>query len=312
MADSAGIKIEKYGEALYEAIVLAAPSVEDLGGKTTVDDLLSFFDTYEGSIIMFADTDAGLLYRKLANNFGYDFYEQGARVYNADKDSIVKTTNVTAPEIIAAKATKPIHLSGVPFYMKKETSLSVSTLVASNKAFVQNDLKFKDKYSDSGSEIILGAATQGRNNARFVILGSLDICKNEFYDDSSKGNKDFCQQISDWALKNKGVLRYSGITNYRVDEHTKPGTVEKGYLEKEYTVKDKVYYSIDIEEYDGKTKTWKPFTSSKVYMDFIMLDPKIRKYLSNNNGLYYTEFVAPDVHGVYQFKVHFNQPGYTW
>jgi len=43
-----------------------------------------------------------------------------------------------------------------------------------------------------------------------------------------------------------------------------------------------------------------------------MLDPKVRKFLKNEKGAFFTEFMAPDVHGVYQFKVHFNQPGYTW
>ena len=155
-----------------------------------------------------------------------------------------------------------------------------------------------------GSSIV-AVAFQGRNNARAVFTGSLDICGNDYTTDELKGNLKLCIEFTKWVTKEKGLLRYSNITNYRIGEKH-----QKGFNELEYTINENLYYSIDIEEFKGSK--WQEFKTDKGYLEFVMLDPKIRTYLTFKSPSHFTIFRAPDVHGVYQFKYHFHQQGYSW
>jgi len=55
-----------------------------------------------------------------------------------------------------------------------------------------------------------------------------------------------------------------------------------------------------------------PFASDDVQMEFTMLDPYVRTFLKHNNkGLYSVTFKAPDVYGVFSFKVNYHHVGYS-
>lgn len=49
-------------------------------------------------------------------------------------------------------------------------------------------------------------------------------------------------------------------------------------------------------------------------LEFTMLDPYYRVPLEKKIGssLYSTTFKAPDTYGVYQFKINYHRPGYTF
>jgi oligosaccharyltransferase complex subunit beta len=82
-------------------------------------------------------------------------------------------------------------------------------------------------------------------------------------------------------------------------------------MESQYTINDTIHYHVDIEEWsDGG---WKPFTSDKVYLELVMLDPYIRKYLTHDGrGRFSAKFQVPDVYGVFTFKTRLNEPGWHW
>lgn len=95
------------------------------------------------------------------------------------------------------------------------------------------------------------------------------------------------------------------MTHYRYGENH-----PIGYTEQLYTVKEHIYYSVYLEELrNGK---WTPFESDEVYLEFVMLDARIRKYLKGDKGTFSIEFIVPDVHGVYQFRTKFRELGYSW
>ena len=265
-----------------------------------MSDFVEFSDN-GGALLVFGDTDAAGFYRKLANEFGVDFYEQGTRLYSETKTKTLLSSSKSAPSIIIPSLTSPISFSGIGIAINPESQLLTPLFASETGDYVRNEFKKTEKQESA----LVAVAFQGRNNARAVFVGSVDICSDEFVSDKTKANHKVCGEMSKWVLNEKGVLRYSGITHYRTGEKH-----EKGYLEGEYTINDEVYYSIDIEEFRGGK--WTEHKTESAYVEFIMLDPKIRKYLTFKSGSLFTRFKAPDVHGVYQFKVSMHEPGYSW
>lgn len=77
-----------------------------------------------------------------------------------------------------------------------------------------------------------------------------------------------------------------------------------------YRIKDEIVYSMIVEELiDG---IWKPFKADDMQMEFVMLDPYIRKtMITNGDGLFVAKFVSPDNYGVFKFRVFYRRPGYS-
>lgn len=77
-------------------------------------------------------------------------------------------------------------------------------------------------------------------------------------------------------------------------------------------LQDDVVYSLVIEEYDAETGGWQPFKADDVQMEFVMLDPYVRTFLSHDGkGRYSVQFTIPDVYGVYKFRILYRRPGYS-
>jgi len=59
---------------------------------------------------------------------------------------------------------------------------------------------------------------------------------------------------------------------------------------------------------------WVSYIADDLSLEFVMLDPYYRiplKY-DSKEGQYVAEFKIPDKHGVFQFKVIYRKPGYTF
>ena len=103
-----------------------------------------------------------------------------------------------------------------------------------------------------------------------------------------------------------------------------------------YRIGDAITYSVTIEEFsiadsgDSTTTTtssssdsggrggqaitspWTPYIASDVQLEFVMLDAYVRVNLTSDAaGRYSANFRAPDVPGVYHFRLHYRRPGYT-
>jgi len=140
---------------------------------------------------------------------------------------------------------------------------------------------------------------QARNSARVIISGSLQLFSDTFFT-SFTDNQYFSGEITKWAFKERGILLASNITHNLVGQSTPPF----------YTVKDKIEYSVTIQEWNGQK--WIPFISDKVQLEFTMLDPYVRVGLKPvDKGRYTAQLVVPDVYGIYSFKVDYYQLGYT-
>jgi oligosaccharyltransferase complex subunit beta len=90
------------------------------------------------------------------------------------------------------------------------------------------------------------------------------------------------------------------VNHHRVGEKVPPQA---------YTILENVVYSLEIEKFEvGK---WVPFDADDVQLEFVRIDPFVRTVLTGKAGIFKTEFMLPDVYGVYQFRVDYNRMGYT-
>jgi len=59
----------------------------------------------------------------------------------------------------------------------------------------------------SGNTVTLVAAAQGRNNARAVLCGSIELLSNDFYRHAKFGNRQFARDIISWNFGESGIIR---------------------------------------------------------------------------------------------------------
>lgn len=131
-------------------------------------------------------------------------------------------------------------------------------LKASKTAFSYNPAEEDPEASDdgfaTGTQLSLITAMQARNSARFTVLGSFEMLSDKWFNAQVKGsdgksvgtvNRDFAQQLTEWAFKEVGVLRVDNIEHHLVEEGdaTKPAsnTTQLGFLNPDiYRVKNDV------------------------------------------------------------------------
>lgn len=78
-----------------------------------------------------------------------------------------------------------------------------------------------------------------------------------------------------------------------------------------YRIKDEIVYSMMVEELQGNE--WVPFVSTDMQMEFMMLDPYVRKTMVTDpvTGRHVASFIAPDSYGIFKFRVLYRRVGYS-
>jgi len=218
----------------------------------------------------------------------------------ASSDTLLNIPTVVGKKPLANR--RPLLFKGIGQTINEDSGLNIGVLRGYDTTYSANpDAPVtEDQVKAIGKDTILISALQARNNARVVFSGSLLFFSDRF-STSATDNYYLATEISKWAFKERGLLRATNITHHKVGE-TQPPLI--------YTIKDEITYSVRIEEYNGTD--WVPFQSSNVQLEFAMLDPYIRIPLkADKTGLFTSTFIAPDVYGVFSFKVDYHELGYT-
>lgn len=326
MADDANLALSKYGEYLYDNLIIFAPSVEEFGGSIDVNTITDFVDNGGGNVLVAASSEVGDILRDLGMEVGLELDERGTSVIdhlNYDiKDSgdhtllVVDPANVIESDLIVGpKSTSPCLYHGLGMIADPENPLVLEIMTGSTTSFSYFPEDNISEYPHAvGKSTLLIAGLQARNNARVVFSGSIDFFSNKFFAISVRkaisGAKEFEQShnhafataLSKWVFKERGVLLVGQIKHNRVGEKEPPTA---------YTVEDQVRYVIEIQELvDGE---WVPFNGRDVQIEFFRIDPFVRLYMNKtaNKKFYGAVFKLPDVYGVFQFKVDYNRIGYT-
>ncbi|TRZ02466.1 hypothetical protein DNTS_030291 [Danionella cerebrum] len=294
-ADDPGLSLIKYGQFLYDHLIIFSPSVEDFGGNINIETITAFIDG-GGNVLVAASSDIGDPLRELGSECGIEFDEEKTAVidhHNYDHTLIVADPEnlLKAPTIVGKPSDKPVLFKGVGMVADPDNPLYPHAV---------------------GKNTLLIAGLQARNNARVVFSGSLHFFSDAFFNSpvqkatpgskrfDQTGNQDLAEALSRWVFKEAGVLRVGAVTHHPVGESTPPAA---------YTITDLVEYSIVVEMLSGGK--WVPFDGDDIQLDFVRIDPFVRTYLKKNGGKYSVQFKLPDVYGVFQFKVDYNRLGYT-
>jgi len=325
-ASGATVELSKYGEYQYDFLVLLAPRAEDFGTRLNVDSILNFIDD-GNSVIVAVDSEPSTINREVATecgvefgadrNFVIDHHNFDSSDFDGDHTLIIADNIVSSP-VVSGSSSGPILFRGIDLHLE-ENDLLTPILLASQYAYgASPDNALSDSRSNSGARPVLISALQARNNARVLFSGSLDVFSDRFFSSkasrssstgsgssgnsaSQSANEGLARDLVAWTLKERGVLRASNVTHHLKGENQS---------REMYKVTDEIYYSIDIEEWNGKQ--WTPYSGNDVQLEFTMLDPYVRATLRNTGGAtFHTSFIVPDVYGIFTFRVKLEKSGYT-
>ena len=324
LADESSLVLSKYGEYLYDHLIIFAPSVEEFGGAIDKNGIVDFIDN-GGNVLVAASSAVGDVLRDIGSEVGLELDEEGTAAIdhvNYDvKDAgdhtllAVDPANIVDVELmVGPKPSVPALYRGIGMTADADNPLVLEIMNGYSTTY---SYFTKDSITEYplvvGRSTLLIAGLQARNNARVVFSGSLDFFSNEFFtanvmkavegkEYSLTSNQQLARYISQWVFKDRGVLQVGEVNHHRVGDNDTPGA---------YTIKDDVIYTVDIQELvDG---TWKPFQKKDVQLEFFRIDPFVRTFMNKTSDgkKYIAEFTLPDVYGVFQFKVDYNRIGYT-
>ncbi|XP_062189072.1 dolichyl-diphosphooligosaccharide--protein glycosyltransferase 48 kDa subunit [Phragmites australis] len=324
LADDPKLSLHRYGQYLYDGLVLFAPSTPRFGGSVDQNAVLEFIDAGH-DMILAADSSASDLIRGIATECGVDFDEDpeamvidhiNYAVTDVEGDhTLIAGDDLIQSDVIlgSKKIEAPVLFRGIGHVANPSNSMVLKVLYASPSAYSANPkTKLASPPSLTGSAISLVSVMQARNNARVLVSGSLDLFSNRFLKSGVQkagskarheraGNEQFVTETSKWVFHERGHLKAGNVKHHKVGETNEPGM---------YRINDDLEYSVEIYEWSGTS--WKPYVADDVQVQFFMMSPYVLKTLSTDKkGLYSTSFKVPDVYGVFQFKVEYQRLGYT-
>ena len=224
---------------------------------------------------------------------------------------------------------KPVLYHGIGLTVGDDNILAVPVLKGNPSSYSAITTKpLGDSIESAGDNTVLITAIQGRNNARIIVSGSIDLFSNKLFGTKNvTGNQVFSQELSKWGLGESGVLRFRDITHFRSDgvppdvilhEKERPDLPHSLYPDPEitrnslvYRIKDEIVYKMIVEEYHDNA--WHPFSTNDMQMEFVMLDPYVRKTMVSDpqTGIFTALFTAPDSYGIFKFRVLYRRLGYS-
>ncbi|KAL3527070.1 hypothetical protein ACH5RR_011726 [Cinchona calisaya] len=324
LADDPKLTLQRYGQYLYDGLILFAPTTERFGGSLDLAAVLNFVDSGH-DVIVAADANASDLIRNIASECGVNFDEDSSAVVidhtsyavsetEGDHTLIASDTLIESEVILGKKKIEaPILFKGIGHSLNAKNNLVFKVLSASSTAYSADpNSKLSHPPSLDGSTISLVSVLQARNNARVLICGSLEMFSNQLLragvqkagqskKHAKSGNELFVIELSKWVFHERGHLKAVNARHHKIGESDEPAI---------YRINDDLEYSVEIYEWSGTN--WEPYVANDVQVQFYMMSPYVLKTLSTNEkGLYHTSFKVPDVYGVFQFKVEYQKLGYT-
>lgn len=326
-AEDSSLSLFKYGELLYDNLIIFAPKVEEFGGKINKKTILDFVDE-GGNLLIAIDNRPGIILREIAvecgveidtpgnlviDHFFYDKSDPTHTLIAVDSEHLIDAEVIVGPTMNGTRPIPPLLYKGIGLLVNSSNPLVLKVLSAFSTSYSYAPFEDVDKIPNLlGKDVALIAAIQTRNNARVVFSGSIDFFSNDaFVARVERGdgrlivktsNAAVSDHLSQWVFKEIGVIRVKAVTHYQL-----------GYLPyppKEYTISEMAVYNIYLEHKVGKE--WQPFDVHDVQMEFVRIDPFIRSRVgSRGQGRYKWIFRIPDVYGVFKFVVDYKRVGYT-
>lgn len=338
--DPSSVVLFKYGESIYDNIVVFASDIDDIG-----DELLDFMNK-GGNLLVATDENASNSLRDFAENCGVEFDTTGSyavdhfsfseredidRIHSAlVTDNVHSSGNLLSTFTDVPSASRKVIYQGIGHAVDESNIFAVKVLKGNPTTYSADPSKSLGDYPETaGADTLLVTSIQGRNNARATFSGSINMFSNEFFHSTTEnGNEQFCDDIVSWTFGQMGVLRFTDVTHHKSDgtppdvilhEKHRPNDLPSSlYPDPEitrnslvYRIKDELVFSMVVEEY--QRGEWVPFGADDMQLEFVMLDPHVRTTMVNDpsTGKFVATFVAPDNYGIFKFRVLYRRPGYS-
>nr|CAN69595.1 hypothetical protein VITISV_005658 [Vitis vinifera] len=233
LADDPKISLQRYGQYLYDGLILFSPTTERFGGSLDLGAILDFVDSGHDLIIT-TDASASGLIRSIATDCGVDFDEDPSAmvidhtsyaVSDTEGDhTLIASDDFIQSDVILGSTTieAPVLYKGIGHSLNSANSLVLKVLSASPSAYSADpNSKLSSPPLLTGLAISLVSVVQARNNARIMISGSLEMFSNRYsgaqkagssnrYEKS--GNEQFVTELSKWIFHERGHLKVGDFT----------------------------------------------------------------------------------------------------
>ncbi|GAA5820956.1 hypothetical protein JCM10212_001587 [Sporobolomyces blumeae] len=273
------------------------------------------------SILLAVDPSAPESWRDFAREFEIDVDDKGSQavdhfVYDRSLDDgshttlVVPLDNTHSPFVSESTRNGPplvyrgaLHSVGRHPLLQPVLSLPPTAYSARHGDGPADDLRAY------GARAAVASAFQARNNARIVLLGSLEVFTDAALDAAvttehsaypKSGNEAFLNDLVAWTFGLTGRRRIASVEHGRAG--SSPGSLT-------YRVRDRIHYVVEVDSTE-------PGQINDLQLEFTMLDPHTRIPLRqvNESGSgrerFEASFVAPDRHGVFSLTVDHREPGY--
>ena len=300
-ADNSTLKLSKYGEFLYDNVLILCPQVDMFRGSVGVKDILDFIDAGH-NVLLAGAHNPGSIASELASEIGFEFKETSAkREYASTKLNDIYY-------IVGDQSRYHSHTFSYSGAQMKMLKNELSIEVLSNNAPVDD---IRPSHSNKFASNVLIGAMQARNNARVIVSGSAEFYTDKAFEASKQANRQLTYELLRWLTKEKSLLRFSQVRHKKLNVDPAPSTdiASKSSFEG-YTIMDDLEYSIKIEIYEnGK---WSSYNGDDVQFEFVRIDPFVRQTMSHQpDGTFVARFKVPDVYGVYKMEVDYKKKGLT-
>ncbi|KAJ5470097.1 hypothetical protein N7530_007454 [Penicillium desertorum] len=313
----------KHGERAYDHLLILPPKSKGLGPSLTPKHILDFMNK-DGNILLALSgktaTSSAIssLLLELDIHLSTDRSQVVVDHFNYDTLSAAEKHDVLAffdgEGVLALPRVAPQTLG--------DSALLSPILRAPATAYSYNPKEGIPAAEDilaTGSQLNIVSAMQARNSARFTVLGSVESLEDKWFSASVKTpsgkktstvNREFAKQLTAWAFKETGVLKVDKVEHRLATE----GAELNPSI---YRIKNETIYSIEISEY--VYDKWVPFEvpgDDALQLEFTMLSPFHRLTLqpthrTDTSTVFSTQFVTPDQHGIFSFRVNYKRPFLT-
>lgn len=309
LATSEDIVLQDVETWLFDKLVVLGGESK-FGPGITARKQLDFFESGRDVYLAISPKSSSSI-RALAGRFGADLeiagnmvvdhlaYDQ--KIDSGDHTAVIASVDDGLSRMISSSQ-GIVFVNGIGFSISPEAYMTTGVLHGSPSSYSgKNGKAGQGKSALGGYNMKLAALVQGRNNARAAVVGSVDMLSDAILG-KAKANAGFLTDSLAWVFQQKGVLKSSKIRHRIVGGEEQPSL---------YRIKDVVEVAVDILECNGSKCS--PYDGTDVQMELVMLDPYIRKTLTNlGNGTFTAHVKVPDAYGVFKWVLDYKRPGLSW
>jgi oligosaccharyltransferase complex subunit beta len=170
VADDATITIKKYGEYLFDHIVVFAPTVDEFGGGLNVEAMTEFIDN-GGNVLIASNSNTGDVLREIASECGFEVDEEGTAVidhhhFDAKDEGrhtliAVDAAQLIKSELMTGGVAAPVLYRGAGLVADPENPLVLTILSGHSTAYSHNPSQPIKEYPHAvGKNTVLIAGLQ--------------------------------------------------------------------------------------------------------------------------------------------------------